>query len=167
MTKKMSKKAALEVWRLTSVLKRLKLQFSEYERGTERYYVMAPQFGLLFRSNPSYPPQNHFQDWDVIDVDFVKLSKDPNSFYEDLVWLLISKGYFAYLREPDVRGEEVYKAILFNGGWAKKIIDRRIKYWEADGAMKNRFNLELNKKVRDLPNSYVISNYPAFFDWLF
>lgn len=164
LTKK-QKAGAPQHWRLTSLLKRLYLRFSERDRDTPLFHVIVPDFGIVFRFNVLQPVDN-FPGWDIVDVDLAKLEANDIEFGENLMWLLISKGYMAWLRDPETGRRQVFDNLIGRRGWGLKIIEKRLELYRNDGVPKHTFMIKHNLKLRDRSISYILTHYPDFFDYL-
>lgn len=148
-------------WRLVRILKRLRLDYREHNKGTVNFYVSVPQFGFIFRFNAIVSAE-HFPGWDVIDVDLDELAVNDQEFGETLMWSLISKGYMAYLR--DFGSSNLFRTLLIKHDWATKIIDKRLELWKEEP--RHRFQIERNKMFRGASVNYVLMHHPTFFDYL-
>ncbi len=160
---KKQKAGAPPYWRLTTMLKRLCLKYKERDMGTPFFHVVVPDFGIMFRFNP-VQPVGEYTGWDVIDVDVRQLELNDIGFGESLMFLLISKGYFAYLRNQESGNTQVWHKFLVREGWALKIINKRLELY--NGEPKHRFMIERNIRLRDMSISYILNHHPDFFDYL-
>lgn len=151
-------------WAILSIFKRLKLECYEYDRGTNKYHITVPAFGMLFRTNPSSPASLHFKDWDIIDINLKEVLDNQGLFTDELIWDLVAKGYFSYLRQARIGAYRTYRSLLFDFGWAQKIIQRRLEAWGDEP--RHRYKIEQNKFVLTQPNTIIEQNYSDFFDSL-
>ncbi len=152
-------------WRATSLLKRLLLRFQEKEVGTPLFHIVIPDFGIVFRFNFTQPMEE-YKDWHIVNVDLAELEVNDIKFGEDMMWLLISKGYMAYLRDTERGQSRVFHKLIGRDGWGLKIIEKRLSLYAEDGAAKNRFMIQHNMRMRDMSISYILTYYPDFFDYL-
>lgn len=157
-------KGAGSFGKLMRLLKSLKLIYREHEKGSAVYHISVPAFGIVFRFNPAYPSETNYRGWDIIDISPEDLDQNINKFTEDLIWMLIDKGYFSYLRHDVSGGKTLYHRLLNYGGWGKRIIEQRLKYW--NNQPKHKYLIELNKKHLSYSISYITTYYPDFFDHL-
>lgn len=150
-------------WRLTRILNRLAISFKVREPGSPQLHVIVPDFGIVFRFN-TVASMSAFKGWDVIDVNLNELEVNDEEFGENLMWLLISKGYMAYIREGESGRSGLYKNLLINQNWGLKIIDKRLELYNNEP--KNKFMIERNKRLRDFSIHYILMHHPDFFDYL-
>lgn len=150
-------------WRLTRILNRLALPFKVREAGSMQLHVIVPDFGIVFRFSAA-TSMSAYKGWDIIDVDLNELEVSDMKFGENLMWLLISKGYIAYIREGDSGRAVLYKNLLINQNWGLKIIDKRLELYNNEP--KNKFMIERNKRLRDFSIHYILMHHPDFFDYL-
>jgi len=150
-------------WRIVQLLRKLRLKYREHNRGEASFYITVDTFGLLFKFSPRYQVAGH-SDWDIIDVNLKEYELNPIKFGQDLMWLLISKGYMAYLRGQDGAHSKIFRYFLIDEGWAIKIIDKRLELY--NGEAKHKFMITLNQQMRGKPVHFVLSYYPTFFDYL-
>jgi hypothetical protein len=163
---KLNKKQKTEkptYWRLTNMLKRLRLKYRELEIGTPLFHIVVPTFGIAFRFNP-LQPMGEYQGWDVLDVDVKHLEKNDIPFGENLMFLLISKGYMAYLRNNETGDSQIWHHFLVREGWGLKIINKRLELYNNEP--RHKFMIDRNTRLRDMSLSYILTHYPDFFDYL-
>jgi hypothetical protein len=151
-----------EYWRIVQLLKKLRVKFRERDKGEPGFHITIDDFGIVFRFNKSHPLSS-YQGWDVFDVDMESYNQNPLEFGRNLMWVLIDKGYMAYLRDPENGNNMAFKHFLIQEGWAEKILDRRLK--EYNNEPRNKFRIEQIKRLRKLPLHYVIMHYPSIFDY--
>lgn len=150
-------------WRLVNMLKRLRLKYRERETGSPLFHIIVPDFGILFRFNP-LQPVGEYQNWDILDVDVAHLERNDIPFGENLMWLLISKGYMAYLRNKETGDTHIWNHFLIQEGWALKIIDKRLELYNNEP--RHKFMIDRNKRLRDKSISFILTHHPDFFDYL-
>lgn len=160
---KKQKRGTPPYWRLTMMLKRLCLKYSERDTGTPTFHIVVPDFGIVFRFNPLHPMLD-YAGWEVIDVDVKQLDLNDIGFGENLMFLLISKGYMAYLRNKESGNTRAWHNFLVREGWALKIIDKRLTLYNNEP--RHKFMIERNKRLRDMSISYILNHHPDFFDYL-
>lgn len=102
--------------------------------------------------------------WDIIDVDMEKYEKNPLVFGRDLMWLMIAKGYMAYLRGEHGESSQIMRHWLINEGWARRIIDKRLELYKNEP--RHKFMIKMNQEMAKKPVHYVMTYYPTFFDYL-
>jgi len=162
LTKK-QKKPRPSYWRLTNMLNRLRVPHKTRGEGSAQFHIIVPDFGMMFRFNP-LTSVSDYNGWDIIDVDLNKLEVNDTEFGENLMWLLISKGYMAYLRNKESGDFQVFHHFIMREGWGRRIIDKRLELYNNEP--KHKFMIERNKRMRDMSISYIITHYPDFFDYL-
>lgn len=79
---------------------------------------------------------------------------------DEVVWTLMQSGFMRYVRTNYPRQFNN----LIQEGFGDKIINERLKRW--GDQPKYKFLREENKKAKGLPTSMIISNDPAFFDYM-
>lgn len=157
------KKAKPPYWRIVQLIRKLRLKYQEHNKGESSFYITVPTFGLLFK----FSRRQHltaYADWDIVDVNLAEYEINPIDFGRNLMWLLISKGYMAYLRGQDGAHSKIFRHFLINEGWGRRIIDKRLELY--NGEAKHAFMIKLNKQMKDKPVHFVLSYYPTFFDYL-
>jgi len=150
-------------WRVVQLLQKLRLKHREINKEEKSFHITIDDFGIVLRFNPRIHLLA-YEGWDVVDVDLSKLELYPEALGHDLIWLLISKGYMAYLRGPETGSSKVFRHLLINEGWALKIIDKRLELYA--GLPKHRFMIYQNQRLRAMSISYILTYYPDFFDYL-
>jgi hypothetical protein len=150
-------------WRIIQLLRSLRLRYRERNKGEKTFHITIDDFGIMLRFNPRQPTHT-FTGWDIVDVNMETYENNPPEFGQNLIWLLISKGYFAYLRSPDMGHPTLFRRLLIKEGWALRIIDKRLELY--DNLPKHKFMIEHNKRLRALSISYILTYYPDFFDYL-
>ncbi len=160
---KKQKAGAPPYWRLTTMLKRLCLKYRERDVGTPFFHILVPDFGIMFRFNP-VQNVSEFAGWEILDVDIKQLELNDIGFGDSLMFLLISKGYMAYLRSAENGTSQVWHKFLVREGWALKIINKRLELYNNEP--KHMFMIKHNTRLRDQSISYIIMHHPDFFDYL-
>ena len=160
---KKQKKAKPPYWRVTNLLKSLGLKFRERNQGSALFHIIAPDFGILFRFN-KIQPLTDYAGWDILDVDLEAMELNQLPFTENLMWLLISKGYMAYLRNGESGNTMLFHRFIQRGGWGLKIIDKRLELYNNEP--RHAFMIKRNKRLRDKSISYILTHHPDFFDYL-
>lgn len=150
-------------WMLTNLLRKLLLKYRERETGTQLFHITVPDFGIVFKFNPIHP-MLEYKGWHVIDVDMAQLQKNAISFGENLIYLLISKGYMAYLRDPVTGQRSMFDRFIGREGWGRKIIEKRLELY--NNQPEHRFLIQHNIKMREKSISYILTHHPDFFDYL-
>jgi hypothetical protein len=162
LTKK-QRKPRKPYWRLTRMLTRLRLKSQERDHNTASFNIIVPDFGLVFKFNKAVTlPQ--YQGWDVIDVDLEELEINDIKFGEDLMWLLISKGYMSYLRNGGAATSQAFDFFISKQGWGLKIIEKRLELYNDEP--RHAYNIKMNTQLRDMSISRILHHYPDFFDYL-
>jgi hypothetical protein len=146
------------------MLKGLRLKYVERGRGENNFHIVVEAFGIVFTFSHLQPPSG-YNGWSVIDVDIDKMNLNTIEFGNNLMWLLISKGYIHYLRNKESGDTRLYKYFLVTEGWATRIIDKRLELYA--GKPEHRYMIEHNQRLRQLPIHYVLMHYPDFFDYLY
>ena len=150
-------------WRLTRMLTRLRIKSYEREHDRTSFHITVPLFGLIFKFDKGVTfPQ--YEGWDVIDVDLNELEINDSKFGEDLMWLLISKGYMCYLRNGDVNTSQVFNYFIAKQGWGIKIIRKRLELYNDEP--RHAFNIKRNTELMDMSISHILHHNPDFFDYL-
>ena len=150
-------------WRIVSMLKKLRVSYRERGVGTSHFHMIVPDFGIVLKFNP-LTPDDKFQGWDVVSVDLDQLEINDISFGENLMWLLISKGYMAYLRSNESGNRRLYDHFISTEGWGLKIINKRLELYANEP--RHKFMIERNKRLRDMSIPYIKTHHPDFFDYL-
>lgn len=150
-------------WRVLNILKRLRVKYREYNRGTASFHITIPDFGIALRFSPTFPATK-YQNWDVVDVNLKELEINEIKFGRHLMWCLISKGYFAYLRNGEKGDNQLFRHYLIDQGWAHRIIDKRLELYNNEP--RHKFMITRNKRLRQLSVHYIITHHPDFFDYL-
>jgi hypothetical protein len=158
-------KEAPPYWFFLRLLGKMRLEFREHDRGTPRYHVTIFRFGIVIKFSVTTAVEMNYPGWDVLEYNFKWNDAEKNDFNENLMWLLISKGYFAYLRDPEAGGASAYRILLMESGWATKILEKRLSYWNNEP--RHRFKIEQHKQFLNYPLSRLITHYPDLFDSLY
>lgn len=150
-------------WRLTRMLSRLRIKSYEHDHDKPSFHITVPTFGMVFKfqKNLMLP---EYEGWDVLAVDLEELEVNDSKFGEDLMWLLISKGYMCYLRNGDVNTSQVFNYFIAKQGWGLKIINKRLELYNDEP--KHAFNISRNIELRDMSISHILHHNPDFFDYL-
>jgi hypothetical protein len=159
------KQKKLKYWQIQNVLDELRLSYIEKSRGSSTtYQIIIPVFGIKLRiGDLEFGGEDH--SWDVLYLKERKFKALPNYFLEDLMWLLIPKGYFAYIRELGrTDSKRFFRNVLVKLDWGAKIINKRIELCGDDPRytfMKTRM-----EGLKDVSTLKIIDTYPCFFDYL-
>ena len=87
-------------------------------------------------------------DWHV--QTYIRHWLNDLKFGEDLMFLLISKGYLAYLRGPETGNEtRLFHNIVGARGWGLKIIDKRLELYNNEP--RHKFMIDVNRRMRTKP----------------
>ena len=154
---KLEKKKAY--WPIKVFLNSLRLKYKEVDRNQRTYHIIVPLFGIKFRFSKHQELED--KGWDVILIDMDKLDKKPTYFEEDVLWMLVEKGYLAYVRE--VIGKNTFKNIVVSRGWGMKIMEKRL---EMCTNPKETFMRTRNEEYIKLPIARILASEPGFFDYL-
>lgn len=160
---KLKRKPKPSYWRIVQLIRKLRLKYREHNRGENNFYITVDEFGIVFRFNPRQPMAS-YEGWDIVDVNLEEYEKNPLEFGRNLMWLLIAKGYMAYLRGPDGTSSLLSRRFLIDEGWAYRIIDKRLELYKDEA--RHRFMINLNKEMRKKPVHFILTYYPTFFDYL-
>ena len=79
---------------------------------------------------------------------------------DEIVWTLMQGGFMRFVRTQQPR--QFNNLIL--EGFGDKIINERLRRWQYKP--KYKFLIEENVRAKELPVSMIISNDPAFFDYM-
>lgn len=79
---------------------------------------------------------------------------------DEIVWTLMQGGFMRFVRTQQPR--QFNNLIL--EGFGNKIINERLRRWGYKP--KYKFLIEENIRARDIPVSMIITNDPAFFDYM-
>ena len=148
-----------------SMLRNLRVKYVEHDKDSPLFHITIPLFGVLLRFVKGFPNEASYRGWDIIDLNIDDLNMNYTKATEELLWNLIGKGYFAYLRTEVVGGEGLYTRYLRDYGWGEKIINKRLEYWGQQ--QKYKYLVAVNNKVKALNISQAMTHYPGFFDWLY
>ena len=162
-SKQKKQKARPPYWRLINLLKQLRLKYRERDRGESTFHITVEDFGICFRFNPAQPV-SEYKGWDIIDVDLKQYELNPLEFGRQLMWILISKGYMAYLRDKESGNSQLYRHFLIKEGWATRIMEKRLELYE--NQPRHRFQIERNKRLLQKSVHYIVMHHPDFFDYL-
>lgn len=152
-----------QYWRLLNMLKRLRLKYREQDVGTGNFHITVPDFGIAFKFN-STQAMAGYSDWDIVDVDLAQLEINDIQFGQDLMWLLVSKGYMAYLRDVERGNTKLHTHFIVVEGWGLRIIEKRLELYANKPC--HKFMIEHNKNMRDRSIGWILHYYPDFFDYL-
>jgi hypothetical protein len=141
----------------------MRLKYREHNKGEKTFYITVDDFGTVLRFNPRQPLSS-YGGWDIVEVDLEAYERNPIEFGRNFMWLMISKGYFAYLRSPGTGHPTLFRHLLITEGWGLRVIDKRLELY--DSQPKHRFMIEHNKRLRDYSISYILTYFPDFFDYL-
>lgn len=150
-------------WRVVNILKKLHLRFKEINTGQDDYHITIPDFGVAFHFDRQRPLLG-YAGWDIVDVSLAELEINDIKFGENLMWLLISKGYMAYLRNKESGDTRLFQHYIVRQGWGLRIIERRLAFYNNEP--RHKFLIEHNRRLRDMSISYILTYYPDFFDYL-
>ncbi len=150
-------------WRIVQLLRKMRLKYRERNRGEPSFHITVDEFGIVLRFNP-LQHTGAYEGWDIVEVNLEKYTLNPLEFGRDFMWLLVSKGYMAYLRGPETGNEMIFRRFLITEGWAVRIIDKRLELYKDEP--RHRFMIAHNKRLRKLSISYILTYYPDFFDYL-
>lgn len=148
-------------WQIVSLLRQLRVKFKERSKGEPGFHITVDDFGIVFRFNTR--AQLNYTDWDIFDVDMDVYNNNPLEFGRNLMWVLIDKGYMAYLRDPENGNSKIFKHFLITEGWAEKILDRRLEEYKNEP--RNKYRIDQIKRLRKMPLHYVLMHYPSMFDY--
>jgi hypothetical protein len=149
-------------WRIVQLLRKLRVKFKERNKGESSFHITVDDFGIVFKFNKRHQLSG-FTGWDIFDVDMAVYEENPLEFGRNLMWVLIDKGYMAYLRDPENGNSKIFRHFLINEGWAEKILDRRLK--EYNGEPRNKYKIDQITRLRKMPLHYVMMHYPSIFDY--
>lgn len=152
-----------QYWRIVQLVRKLRLKYKERNKGEQGFHITVDGFGIVFRFNPRQP-MTAYTGWDVVDVNLEEYELNPLVFGRDLMWLLISKGYMAYLRGPQGTASMIFRRFLIDEGWAQRIMEKRLELYK--GEPRHNYMIQLNKEMLKKPVHYVLTYYPTFFDYL-
>jgi hypothetical protein len=158
---KKTKKLPAAFGKLKSLLRSLKLDYREFEKNSANYYLVVKRFGIVFRFSSVIPSESKYPGWDIIDVSTKQFEHNSRPFIEELMWLLVSKGYMHYIRNES---GQTFSRLIQQGGWGRKIIEKRLEFWNNEP--RHRYLIEHNKRMLSFSVSYILSYYPDFFDVL-
>jgi hypothetical protein len=79
---------------------------------------------------------------------------------DEIVWTLMQSGFMRYVRTNYTR--QFNNLIL--EGFGQKIINERLKRW--GGKPKHKYLIDENKQALTFPTNMIITNDPAFFDYM-
>lgn len=147
-------------WPIKRFLEGLRIPYKELDNNTLDYNITVPLFGLRFRFGGAERISD--DGWHVVFIDRNKLKKIPEYFREDVMWYLVDRGYFSYIRDVNVG---IYNTLLIDQRWAAKIMDKRIEYYR--GKPQYTFRLIKTEELRKMPLPRVLSLFPGFFDFLY
>lgn len=150
-------------WRIIQLLRKMRLQYRERDKGENSFHITVDEFGVVLKFNPRQLMASYVG-WDEVYVDLEKYTLNPIEFGRDFMWLLISKGYMAYLRGPETGNTMIWRHFLIREGWGLRIIDKRLELYNDEP--KHKFMIEHNKRLRKNSISYILTYYPDFFDYL-
>lgn len=157
------KKPTPPYWRIIQLLRKLRVKHKERNKGELSFHITIDEFGIVLKFNNRIT-LNQYNGWDEIFVDLDKYQLNPLVFGRDLMWLLISKGYMAYLRGPETGNSMIWRHFLIKEGWGLKIIDKRLQLYNNEP--KHKFMIDHNTRLRKMSISYILTYYPDFFDYL-
>lgn len=145
------------------MLDRLRLVYKTRGEGTNQFHMVVPSFGIVFKFH-LFTQMSDYDGWDIIEVNLDELEINDQQFGENLMFLLISKGYMAYLRHGESGMNQAFRNFLIREGWALKIIDKRLELYNNEP--RHKFMIERNIRLRDMSVHYIIMHHPDFFDYL-
>lgn len=79
---------------------------------------------------------------------------------DEVIWALMQGGFLRYVR---INYSRQFNNLIMEG-FGQKIINERLRRW--GDQPKYKFLIEENKKVLNLPTNMIITNDPAFFDYM-
>lgn len=79
---------------------------------------------------------------------------------DEIVWSLMQGGFMRYVRTQYPRQFNN----LVQEGFGLKIINERLRRWA--GKAKYKFLIQENEKAKNVPTNMIITNDPAFFDYM-
>lgn len=150
-------------WRVIQLLGKLRLRYKERNRGEPIFHITIDDFGIVLKFNPRLALTG-YDDWDVFDINMEEFQLNEGKFGEQLMWLLIAKGYMAYLRGKEEGNSVIFRRLLITEGWAQRIIDKRLELYA--NQPRHKFMIEHTKRLKDKPIHYLLMHYPNFFDYL-
>jgi len=156
------KQRKAEYWQVKMFLESLHIKYQELNKDRDNYCIAVPLFGLKFRFNGVEELEDH--GWKVFLVSKKKMETHPNYFREDVMWYLVEKGYFIYIREAMTGGNVFAQKLLVDSGWGKKIIDKRIELCGTKA--EHTFMKERMKEYSQVAVIRILSLHPGFFDYL-
>jgi hypothetical protein len=149
-------------WQVKIYLNNLRIPFKEFGKDAA-YYMEVPLFGMRFRFNGTADIDDY--GWDVYQIDQNKLEKEPCYFGESLMWDLVKKGLFAYLRESGSgEMERIFKSLVIDGGWGTRILEKRLELYGND--KRNTFLKMRTTGMLNVSLSRILSLNPGAFDYL-
>lgn len=88
------------------------------------------------------------------------------SFGEELMFILIDRGYMAYINEhPDGGRGRIYKSLLIEHGWARKIVNKRLEDWKGRRDREFVYN-RTHAVFNEFSIHELVDRFPGFFDFL-
>ena len=161
--KKVAKLNNSSYYRIFNLLKSLRIRYKELNVEDKNYHLVVEDFGIVVRFNLAQP-MSSYGGWDLLDFSPEAYEDNSMEFVENFMWLLIAKGYLAYLRNGESGDSRMFKQILIDNGWADKIMRKRLELYGNEP--RHNFMIEFNKRMMELPINYVVMHYPSFFDYL-
>lgn len=151
-----------QYWRVVQLLKKLRVKFRERNRGESSFHITVDDFGVVLKFNQR-TMLSGYDGWDVFDIDLDAYEINALDFGRKFMWVLIDKGYFAYLRDPENGNSQIFRHFLINEGWAEKVFDRRLEEYKEEP--RNKYKIDQIKRLRKMPLHYVLLHYPSMFDY--
>jgi len=149
---------------LYSMLNNLRLKYVKEGKDNEISIVLN-NFGIKiaidakidYTNDSTYEVFHYKTTWNI---------EEQRIFGESLMYCLIDRGYMAFIREhPDGGRGRIYRSLLIEHGWGRRIIKRRLDDWKL---RKDRGFL--CKRTNEITNAFsiheLIDRFPGFFDFL-
>jgi len=140
---------------IEQMLHSLKVRY-DIRPGNNKAKFTINMFGVIILFNSSEIA--NVDGWEVVYVDE---DEHFESKRMDIIWTLMRSGYMCYLR---MEYEPIFKDLLINRGWDRKIINKRLELW-GDQA-KYGWLVKLNTEALTQPTTFMLSSNPGFFDFL-
>lgn len=157
------KEAKAQFWQVKRFLEALRLKYREKNKGTDFYSIEVPLFGMRFRFNGITEPED--RGWKVFLIDKEKMEVVPDYFRDDVMWYLVEKGYFSYIRTSgDGGGGSIFRKFIIDMGWGDKIIKKRLEL--CGKSPEHTFMRTRMEEFRSIAMPKILSYFPGFFDYL-
>jgi len=105
--------------------------------------------------------QETYKDWRVV---YIAVQDNFLEKKDEIIWSLMRSGYLRWLRTEQCSDSE-FKRMMFNGGFADKLLNARIKMWGDMPKYRYLKDCDLFAKGQGRISEY-LSKEPAFFDFM-